>query len=766
MIKDNVQQRILYLLLLVSALVMVILINFFHEVRSITDFIDPEENAVSFNYSDGRYAEEIAVEIKKEHRFAFLTKIYYTLDGSEPTEQDMLYKGPVILSSEEGVSACSIRAAVFYRGGRSRITTGTYLVGEKALLCHTIPTLFLTGDEEGLYGEEAGILVPGKLYSDYLASGGTEEVSWSTPANFNQTDWMRRVNATLFDAGGNLIFSEICDLSVTGNSSRKYVQKPLKLTADTKFPLQFAGQQEASITPHITRYSKLKFRNCGMDFPETMLRGALAAELARQAGFEDAAMVQPTAIYINGAYYGVADMQTVYTNSYLADLYGLDRDKIEVFDHSENEILAALGYEEDESMDFCDPEFREEFERLVDVEQLLRYYAFELIIGNTDWPHNNMKMWRYTGRHVEGNPFTDGRGRFLLYDFDAVFECREDHQEPFETLFYNSKMGRDSEEMCDLIVDLLEYEEYRNLFVNFLMDDLSGALQTENILAVLERCVKQLEPELRYAFEESPFDEVRENLTGWSANVDRLRDVVSRRTEEVYSYIHQYFDSDTTYDLTVNAPENGNIIEVSSLRVYGGGESLTTTRCREYATPVRARVSKGQKFLYWLVNGQKVMDLTLRLTDEDFGGLSNGQIVVDLVTEPLGDACIMIHEVSEKGDTDYIELYNCGEKAAALNEYFLTDDEKEPSKYQCPDAQLLPGETIVINGKSNPVVSEYIMNFNLKGGERIYLYHQGKTEPEDTILIPDMAEGESYGRYCQTEEFRFFSNSALRKEEG
>ncbi|MCX7727123.1 MAG: response regulator, partial [Chitinispirillaceae bacterium] len=34
---------------------------------------------------------------------------------------------------------------------------------------------------------------------------------------------------------------------------------------------------------------------------------------------------------------------------------------------------------------------------LIDIDNFLHYYALELYLGNSDWPHNNLKRWRYRG---------------------------------------------------------------------------------------------------------------------------------------------------------------------------------------------------------------------------------------------------------------------------------------------------------------------------------------------------------------------------------
>ena len=37
---------------------------------------------------------------------------------------------------------------------------------------------------------------------------------------------------------------------------------------------------------------------------------------------------------------------------------------------------------------------------------------------NTDWPHNNIRVWRYTGEAVDGVSITDGKWRFATRDMD------------------------------------------------------------------------------------------------------------------------------------------------------------------------------------------------------------------------------------------------------------------------------------------------------------------------------------------------------------
>lgn len=774
--KTKVQTKMLvkikYILFLSGLLLCIMAGCFYFETKTLYDFVDKEENALSFDQTEGRYASDLTVSIKKEHLYPFLTTIRYTLDGSEPTEESTLYEGPISLKANEKTAVYSIRCAAFYKGEHSQIQTATYMVGTDVMARYALPVLSVTGDENDFFGDEAGLLVPGNLYQEYVENGGEEEASWNTPANFNQLDWTKDVYLSFFDSLGNKVFGQDSTLCITGNSSRKYAIKPLKFTAEEgeRFQYDFGWEEEASHLPHVSVYKKLKLRNDGIDFPETMLRGTLTSKLAKQTGFHDIAPVSPVAVYINNKYYGMEDMQPVYTGTYLANLYDLDQDKIEVIDGGEEEFLKALGYGEDWDMDANDDSVRKEFEEKVDIDELLQYYAFELITGNADWPLNNIKMWRYQGEYQKENSYTDGRGRFLLFDFDSTFECMTTNEDPFAKLFYQmygNKEGQEDEggdetgELWDLLPNLLKYKEYRTKFVNILMDDVNSSLSAENMNRVLEECEKITGQELAYSAVESPYEEVKEQLEDRNENVSRLRDVISKRPEQVYSYINQYFDGETTYRLSIQKPEEGNIIETGSLRAYGGenGTGISTTRCAQYESTIRPILGNGQKFSYWIVNGTKVMEETLVLKEND-GFTKQDEVSVQLVTVQDQNGKPIISEVSEKGDTDFIELYNPTQNAINLSEYFLSDDPDDLIKYQCPVYILKPGEVIWINGKGNPILNEYIMNFNLKGGETIYLTKNEEISCCDSLYIPNLSENESYGRYLETSEYRYFLPSS------
>jgi hypothetical protein len=60
-------------------------------------------------------------------------------------------------------------------------------------------------------------------------------------------------------------------------------------------------------------------------------------------------------------------------------------------------------------------------EAAFDTESLIQYYAMNLFLSNTDWPHNNVRIWRWNGDPVDGVSVSDGKWRFSLRDMDFTF---------------------------------------------------------------------------------------------------------------------------------------------------------------------------------------------------------------------------------------------------------------------------------------------------------------------------------------------------------
>jgi hypothetical protein len=96
-------------------------------------------------------------------------KIYYSLDGSDPDQDQTLYKEPIKLIANNDTKANVIRAKKYYEDGTESDTiVHTYFVGKNVNKRFDTLILSVTTDPYNLFDYEYGIFVTGKLRDDYI----------------------------------------------------------------------------------------------------------------------------------------------------------------------------------------------------------------------------------------------------------------------------------------------------------------------------------------------------------------------------------------------------------------------------------------------------------------------------------------------------------------------------------------------------------------------------------------------------------------------
>lgn len=628
---------------------------------------------------------------------------------------------------------------------------------------YALPILSIWGPNEDFYSYDEGLLIPGKAYDDYISNGGTEPPSAFLPANFNNLDKTVDIKATLFDTDGSTLFSADAILKIGGNSSRRYDLKPFKLEFPDKVLLDFemAKSEEYSNIKSVNTFKKLKTRNCGVDYYGTMLRNVVTTHLAREAGFCDTPPIQPVVVYINGQYYGIEDLLPEYTDGYVGDCYGLDNNNIEIVSGGESDILSAIGYPDNKIINANDPDFRKDFESKVDIHQLLYYYAFELYTENGDWPLNNVRAWRYTGKPDENNSYSDGRFRFSIYDLDSVFEGYPDNEDPFLILFYAEYGDNDPDtqtgELWDLMASLIKYEPYKQELASDIMQLSNSVLSTEHMLEVTNYYDSKVGLEMAYESLLCPYEQTREYAAAHGEKTDVLRSILLRRKEEIYSFLNSYFGANDLYSLTLSCQNDGDIITGGIISSYGT-ESVTSTLCPQIDTIISAKCGPNRVFDHYEVNNTNIFEESFIINDKTFPNITD-DINVKLITKESSDNFpVIISAVSAKDNNDYVILMNNTDKEITLSECYISDDKDHLGKYKLPQITLNPYAELTIAGKNSSCVTEnYRANFNLRAGETIYfsIMNNGAYAIHDEVIIPHMLNYEEFRRYKNSSEFKF-----------
>ena len=438
-----------------------------HGLSSGIESDDPEFSTyvgknVAFSKESGAYAEPFSLSLKAPEGY----EIYYTTDGSEPSQASPHYDGPIsvtdadgqerLLSSQSSIDAMTnydfnsfyfipdqsklaratiIKAKAFTAMGRSTETvTKTYFVGKSiAERYGGIAVMSLTTDPAGLLDYNTGIMASGKIYDEWRTTPEAQasianNMTWTAIGNYSMrgSDWEREAAMQLFDGEDSLSYSADVGIRIRGGTSRVNAQKSLNVYFRKDYGQKYMDYElfdscfDANGTV-IGEYRSFMLRNggteagVGIKFRDSYLQSLLAGmDFATQSS-------RPCVVFLNGEYWGVYTLSERYCDDQLAAEYGVDKDNVVVI----KDGLLDEGIDSDVSLyedlleyadkDLSDRATWDEFCQLVDVQSMADYFAAEVYIGNADWSQVwNYSLWRT--RTAENNQYGDGRWRWMMYD--------------------------------------------------------------------------------------------------------------------------------------------------------------------------------------------------------------------------------------------------------------------------------------------------------------------------------------------------------------
>ena len=414
----------------------------------------PENNTtagdLTVSHKGGVYTSDVTVEMTAIGG----ETIRYTTDGSVPTQRSKEYKEAITVDKE----VLTLRAARFDDDGNriGDVVTNTYVIREAK--ASTLYTVMISVDEDDLddmiadYAEK----IERPAHVEIVTPDGTTVVSQDAGLRlFGGSSRALEQKSFKLIARKTGYFGE--DAAYVGQGTFRYPLFPERVVK--------AGEKAGQI---LDRYDSFILRNGGNDSllhtacnPEdaTLIRDGLANNFAADVTEAlEYSYSQYAVVYINGEYYGLLDMRENLNEDFVKRVWGVDDNDVVVIkseldtgrhcdEHSSGGACRYCGvwfyYETDDSeiaqntlnewLKFCkeicskvnasDAEYNEAYKKLeanVDVKGLKEWFALNIYLCNTDWPHNNVKLWKYTGAPMEGIEITDGKWRFMTRDMDMT----------------------------------------------------------------------------------------------------------------------------------------------------------------------------------------------------------------------------------------------------------------------------------------------------------------------------------------------------------
>ena len=341
--------------------------------------------------------------------------IYYTTDGSTPTEESKLYEEPFEIKENK-----AIRAKAYVDGQlASDVLTGTFILKtpySESCTGKDLPVVSIVTDELFLKDDEIGICVKGTNG----VAGASSCVSGK--ANYNR-DWSRPAFFEYFE-GGELKCSQKIEIGVTGGCSRQesYKVKSLKMKASKKTGNNRLNYTKFFKDKSFKEMKSLQIRNGGNAYNSLRCRDGFMQSLGKELGI-DYQGYQPVAYYLNGKYQGLMGLRERTNDDFVFHNYGLEEDEIDLVSIKTENISAVAGtldaYNEMVSYvenHYADSDFYEQLSQRMDIDEYIRWQILEQFVVNTDWPGNNTKIWRKK---------KGGKFRWIVYDTDFGYGMYE-----------------------------------------------------------------------------------------------------------------------------------------------------------------------------------------------------------------------------------------------------------------------------------------------------------------------------------------------------
>ena len=466
------------------------------------------------------------------------TRVYYTTDGLEPTQESYPYNGETFQINHTTV----VRARAFGEGTArpSDILTGTFFINAY----HGLPVVSVTVDPKNLYDPEWGMLTVG---NNVVKEAGKLPFRNTVYRKVKDAGIKYGSYVEMYDDAGMPLLSQGAEISLSGDYSLDMPQKSFKFRAKSAYG---GSTFKAKLFPdrEYTEYEGFILRNSGNDCMWTRLADGYISRLMDFCGTTVAHQAwKPYVVYLNGVYWGHKNLRARGDKYMIAQYEGLDFGAADGID-----LLQGGGSVKNGS----NKAYKEMIKKIkagkpaknqadlqyildnVDVDNYLEFMAFEMFFGNSDI--GNVQFY---------NTNTPGsKWKCLAHDMDyGLFDSGFDSPKSFTKSKGMGQMNVDN----TIFLKLLSVPEYRDRFLT-IYGEIFRKLTTENMMAVLDEMVGLIGPEMEMHWarwgefnDKYVISEVPTTAEGaykyWQKRVDRLRNVIKKRPTRLWEFTKKAF---------------------------------------------------------------------------------------------------------------------------------------------------------------------------------------------------------------------------------
>lgn len=624
-------------------------------------------DTIIFSSGGGYYSGTMQLHLSSNHQS---DSIFYTLDGSEPTDTSLLYRDAISLSGNVVIRARSIKS------GRMPgvITSNTYYKTD-----HTLPVVCISTNPANLWDYYTGIYVDGPNAAAANPHFG---------ANYWQ-DWEKKGHMELYDVKGIKQIDQDIGIKIFGAWSRAHAQKSFALYARKEYG---KGSIEYSFFKDkpTGKFESIVLRNGGNDWNKAMMRDGITSTLVRDMDIDRSAF-QPSVVYLNGKYWGILNIREKISNNYLAENQFVDPAKVnlleansKIVDGTNMSYTSIIEYLNNNTLE-TDSKYQL-IKSKIDVNNYIRYMFTEVFIDNKDWPGNNIKYW---------NTVDPGSlWRWILYDTDFGLGIYDQVAYSYNTLAFalapESQTGANKPWATLLFRRMMSNAGFRNEFANQYADRMNRNFLPERINSVVDSIKLIFDPEM-------PAHQTRWNLSidNWVKNINIIRLFAENRTSFARSHLVSQLNLGTQTEISVEiaSPGTGKV-KVNSIIPYSF--PFSGVYFKDLPIQLTALPSPGYRFKRWEMGSLMSNDVSMTY---NMAAPATFTAVFEIARNL--DVNIVINEIcysssAERDTEDWIEIYNAGKSTVNLKDWRVDDGGAEADFVFPDDLIFYPGMYVVV----------------------------------------------------------------------
>ena len=508
-----------------------------------------------FNQTGGIFKDSVNLRLSLPYgtpKAIALSDIHYTLNNSEPTIDSPAYTEELIISTTTVVRAKLIHPDYLPNWS----TVHTYIISDKE---HSLPVISISTDSAYLWDEEFGMYCRGNGKYGLTGNGIDYPVNWNN-------DWRRPINFEYFPIESkSSVLNQLCEMRISGGWSRANPQKSFIVYGNKRFGIK-RFEYDLFEEKSNQEIKSFMIRNSGNDFWMTHFRDAAIQLFMGGKVNIDYQAYQPAMFYLNGTYWGIQNLRERSNEDFILANYATE--DVDVIGdwwaidlkagdrNAWNQLMIEL-HKTNSERDY------QWITNQIDIDEFINYMILQIYVSNTDFPHNNIVMWR--PRQAKG------KWRFILKDLDFGLGIWDNNPVTHNALIYNTENDNNDRKLFNA---LLTQDSFRKEFYSrfaIYMGDLLHYNSTSQIIDSIQNLLEPSMPDhIARWFPEIGWGD----MDWWRTQVSKMKIWCNERNVEVYKHIRDFFNLGTIMQLMYKTDDNlsGNpVVYINGVRMRDSG---------------------------------------------------------------------------------------------------------------------------------------------------------------------------------------------------